>query len=141
MLEDEEPDVKSAIRKQADVPAQRTVNTMSSEKGNPMIMDSDLSRRARSGNGFYEQAGVNFRRHAVCSEQEKAVQALEREEVAVRWVVIFFIGFVVGLSVLGLVRGFALTEATILFPAILALSTLWMLSSWGERSSSSERGV
>jgi lysylphosphatidylglycerol synthetase-like protein (DUF2156 family) len=104
-----------------------------------MVVESDVSRRGSPRSALYQHAELNLRRHGVCSEQKKADQALEREEVAVRWIVIFALGFLLGVCVFGLFRGFALIEATILFPAILVLSTLWMLSSWGERSRSGER--
>jgi hypothetical protein len=141
MLEDEELDVKPLIQKRANAPAQHAVNAMPSEECNPMVIESDVSRRSSPGNAFCEQAGVKIRRHAVCPNQTKPDRWLEREEVAVRWIVIFLLGFLLGLSVFGLIKGFALAEATILFAGILALSTLWMLSSWGERSGSGEREV
>ena len=78
-------------------------------------------------------------RHAVCFEHTKADRVLEREEVVVRRILVFVLGFLLGLSILGLIKGFALAEATILFSLILVLSTVWMLSSWGKRSGSGDR--
>jgi hypothetical protein len=138
MLEDEEPHVKPVIRMRADAPARYTVNAMFSEKCDAMVTESQVSKRGSPRSGFYAQAPANIRRHAVCSQKERADRVLEREEVAVRWIVVFVLGFLLGLAILGLLHGFALIEATILFPAILLLSTLWMLSSWGERSRSGE---
>jgi hypothetical protein len=115
----------------ADAQARYTVQVMSSEKCNLMVMESTASRHG-------SPRRANIPRHAVCSTQEKSDRVLEREEVAVRWIVVFVLGFLLGLAILGLFRGFALFEATVLFPAILLLSTLWMLSSWGERSRSGE---
>ena len=49
-----------------------------------------------------------------------------------------FFAAVIGLCAFGLVSGFALAEATCLFVAILVTSTLWLLSSWGERAGHGE---
>ena len=48
------------------------------------------------------------------------------------WIVFFDVAAFIGLSAFGLVSGFALAEAS--FLAILVLSTLWLLSSWGSVS-------
>src|SRR5690348_170883 len=122
MLEDEELYVKPGNGKRTHAPARYTVNAMSSEKCSLMVIEHGSSRST-----FCQQPEFEMR-HAVCSNQSRADRVLEREEVAVRWILVFVLGFLLGLCVFGLVRGFALTEATILFPAILALSTLWMLS-------------
>jgi hypothetical protein len=43
----------------------------------------------------------------------------------------FVVAALIGLSAFGLVSGFALAEASFLFLAILVVSTLSLLSSWG----------
>jgi hypothetical protein len=47
-------------------------------------------------------------------------------------IVFFVVAALIGLSAFGLVSGFDLAEAC--FLAILVLSTLWLLSSWGSVS-------
>src|SRR5690349_5874782 len=102
MLEDEELYVKPLIRKGADAPAQYTVNAMSSEKCNLMVIEPDLSTRGSPRSAFYERAEGNIPRHAVCSKEGGESRVPEREEAAVRWIVVFVLGFLLGLSILGL---------------------------------------
>jgi hypothetical protein len=72
--------------------------------------------------------------HAVRADVTDVNQILKPEEVAVSWIVFFVVAALIGLSAFGLVSGFALAEASFLFLAILVLSTLWLLSSWGSVS-------
>jgi hypothetical protein len=49
----------------------------------------------------------------------------------VSWIVFFIVAALIGLCAFGLVRGFALVEASFLFLTILVHSTLWLLFYWG----------
>jgi hypothetical protein len=106
------------------------VNTMLSEERDLVVIERD------AGSALYEESNRKIRRHALCSKMTEADPILERKEVAVRRTVVLVLAAVLGLSILGLVNGFALAEARILFLAILGLSVTWMLSSWGQHSGS-----
>src|SRR5690348_12120784 len=117
MLEDEEPNVKTVIGKRANQTAQRAVNAMPTEPCKLMVIEADAARRS-SGKPLYQQPGAKIRRHAICAKPRSANRVPEQEEAAVRWIVIFLFAALLGLTILGLVNGFALAEASILFLVI-----------------------
>jgi hypothetical protein len=58
----------------------------------------------------------------------------EREEVDMRWIAILLLVAVTGFCAWGLVRGFALLEARLLFLAFLVLSAISLVAGWGRGS-------
>jgi hypothetical protein len=114
---------------------------MSSEQYDLMVLESDVPGRGGQGDPGLEDPEHKARRHAVCSRVGDANPLLEPEEIAMHWSIFVLLAGLTGLSAFGLVNGFALAEASFLFLAILVLSTLWLLSSWGEHAGSRERGA
>ncbi len=142
MLEDDELDVKPFTQKRAKAPTQCSANAMSSENYDLIVTESDVSGQGSGQrNAPFEEADLKTHRHAVCSNPTEADPLLEREGVVVSWILYLVLAALTGLSAFGLVSGFALVEARFLFLAILGLSTLWLLASWGEQPGSGEREV